>query len=1704
MAKDNFSQNTSNSETRRFDKSLVEDVNDFHLPENSWTQARNAITNSVTGDLGKLGNEPGNRFCTKAPYPIIGAIHLNADKWAIFSTDNTNSEIGIYEEKVCSYTKVVNASCLNFNHTNLIKGVSRYTSNCSFRVYWDDGLNPSRVLDLNDVPWVQNCLDENGVDVNNAPANYDPVGCITCTDTEVLDCERTRLAMRMIPPCYNIQKGTNGGTLANGMYIVTMAYTIDGERVSDYFPLSNQQPLYNHTNVAGSIDIIIGDTDDNFDEVEVVVIYIVAQQTVARRVGIYSTKQKRISIDIINPEWPVVPIENIPFRTTIYNQSDAMYNVNDYLIRVGPKSKFDFNYQPLANQIVTKWSAAEYPADYYKNGGSNTGYMRDEVYAFFIRWLYDTGDKSASYHIPGRPSLPGEKNLVVTDSLSDETAGPNPFNYKWLVENTAYTDPSFVPSQLPDGGWEVASGYMGYWESTEEYPDNKADVWNASAHPWSIVTNIPYSGTVNGLSDYDLCGEKVRHHKFPDNYINFTNPASNHYASGSAYFQGPVIRIMGVKFENILPPVDNNGVAIPNIVGYEILRGTRTGNRSVLFKGIINNMRVYTLESNSNRTGLFANYPYNDLRPDPFLSNTRTSNVPCFFGLFNGGENGYDPQIAYRKDIFSFHSPDTNYDNPYLSGKELKVYSNIYGTTTGKFEYSEKHPKHKIISNSAMIVSFLLGLVLTSKKLNGEKKLTYTSPHTSGFTDGGAVAGASNGLFGALNPGIYGWYNVADAAQSLMAGITQGANITYNTGLTNIVQNLVGVSGTTSFLAAIRLANAIPSAVGAPFLNGDPFVIELGDGLYDSFSGVGVLPPFSAIQYLYNLTDNAQIVLDLIKAFLTPRQYALKYNSHCFYSASAPPPSAGNRRKSIINQQYIGPSYVDFGTSFRINNLYRANYVVLQTNTNIADPSIVDDTRKRVYDVPALAEGPDNFFNVPRVKDPVAKEFNTTSSCYYVGYKQRIRNQYGQVNTVKQVPVSTCYQRRRNISKSDVLFNGDVYIGRHTEKNTFFFFYEWLFEQPDFFEFNYLEHRMVGFPRYWLDTTTYEITDFTGGLFGLIATLNINGTSLGGILPSGLYNLDEYTCSFASGLDQLNFAVKYQYFYLFSSGVRDFFVESEINVDFRDYGELDTEYFYPIREIKDLFNTSIIKSGNFFKYDRSFTMSKNFIAYVSWGDCQERSYDPQLSETCYVYDPNEIIYSLPANQEADKDYWLYFLANNYEKFLSRPSCIKPIDKSGAVIFFENGSPLIFRGLDQLQTTSGTALTIGDGALFSQPRQNVVNADRPYEYGSCQDRLSVITTPVGTYWISQSLGKVFALADGIQELSNANMKWWFAEYLPYKLVKDFPNFALTENPFIGVGCQSIYDNENQILYFTKKDYKLRTDLPASTTITYKEKNIFNIVVDGQTLGTTTLQDPQYFEDASWTVSYDPKLQAFISYHDWHPDLLLPGKNTFMSIKNINANPNVENGIWIHNERVDLYCNYYGIDYPFEIEWNVHTGPIVNSLRSVEYIMEVFIYAENRYDRYHVLDFNFDEATIYNTEQCSGLLKLNLTPKNDSAKILQYPQVGTNNIQILYSKEENKYRFNQFWDITDSRGEFPINSPYPPTTMTGTFAERLIFNTQANGYVRILNPNNLNYNKNQLQRKKFRHYTNLVLLRRLVCGNKKMMIMLASNKNLYSPR
>jgi len=1761
---------TSNTSTRRYDKSLNEDVNDYHLPENEWTHARNAINNSRTGDVGKLGNEPANLLCAEVIYAnnpvkpsIIGTLHIIADKWLIYSTTDVDHEIGVFQEDTCTYTKLVNDQCLGFNKKYLIKGVVRATSTCTYKAYWDDGNNVSRMLEFDadnlavnaytnensTIPWIQTCVDDNGPAVG---------GCIICTNTPALDCPKLRLARYIKTPCAYVSKGVQGGTLINGSYMVAVAYAINGIKVSDWY-VSNVQGLFQHSNNASSLDVALYDLDQTFDQVQIAIIYVISQQTVARLAGIYNTRQQNLSFDNIDNTWPVVPIENIPIMTPIVDKTDAMYSVGDYLIRSGPTSKEDFNYQPLANQIVAKWQSVEYPVDYYRKGGNKTNYMRDEVYPFFIRWVFDTGDKSSAYHIPGRPSFAGpwnETGTTMSDALPGEFGNPNPidnFNYIWYIRNTAFftsvpttgTPPG--PITTPDGGTVIAEGLMGYWESSEYYPDDKPQIWNANTNPLAPGFNTPVSpyasfsppgGGTSAVSEIDLCGKPIRHHKFPD--LSLLDASGGNLTDTRLQYYNPAngkIRILGVAFDNIKAPLMNDGVTlVPGVVGFEIMRGTRNGNKTILAKGLINNMRTYPLSGTGlSGTGSYPNYPYNDLNADPFLTVNQVEGGGCDI---QGNPSGNSEPLlnGVSRDLVTFHSPDTNFNDPYLSAKEVKIHGEINGDVTGKFELSEMHPKEKLITNLAFFVSAIAGMGLAVLAQNGKKTTKWIQPKVPGYSE-------------ANLPAIITWsapYGIGAATNLDVTGATAiGTSPTF-------LDGILMAGGDASISAANAIREGLEQSGGYfvgslfgqtpqdfPFLGwesgGGKTLWDIANGLtkayvpatYDVDQELGktaaipqTLRFFLGLPlFIQNFTQATDEVLDFFKTVVSYRDFALRYHSHCFYDKYANNTNANSRRYEIQDAQYLGPQITNFSNNVRVNNVLRAKTVAIQVNPNkqIPDPSVNDVTRIPASAVNNLWESEFDGSGPQVLKKPFKEPFGRSASgagygayspvnignagvqiasSNYVSLKQRIRNQYGQINGITIVPTYSCTTpapAAGSTASVNTVFGGDTYLGRYTEKNTFYYFHNWLYGEPDGAQWDYKKNVMIPFPKFFANFDKFETGDFIqslNNLFNIGNWTSITSLTNSLVVPSDFYNLDGAVCTpgFLTNFTAFRFAVRYQWFYLFNSGVKDFFVESEINIDQRDWGDLIQEQHYdPYRftDTREMFNTKIIRENNFYKYDQSLSIAKLFINYASWAATQPNPYNPYIAETCYVYNPTRLIYSLPSVFESLHDSWTNFLANNYYDFNTRITCIKPVNKNGALIFFEGESPAQFFGTDQLQTTGGTKLTIGDGGLFDQPLQNIVNADRPYEYASCQDRLCVINTPAGIYWISQNQSKIFNFAGGLTEVSMQDMKWWLINYLSYKLTEQFPDFNLFENPVIGLGTQSIYDNQNGLLYFCKRDFTVRTDLPPGITIEYINDDNFNVLLDGVVQHAIKLGNLDFFEDASWTLSYDPKTKGWVSYHDWHPNLMMPGKNTFLTVK--------ENGIWIHNSvTANTYCNYYGVDYPFEIEYMVDTAQSIMTLRSVEYQLEVYKYAQNNFDRFHVLDFNFDEAVVYNTEQVSGLLKLNLTPKKDPMAIIGYPKTNFNNIDILYSKEENRFRFNQFWDITADRGEYNVN------------AQRVIWNTGTNGYNRVLNPNNMNYAKDEFQRKKFRHYLNYVFLRKNVCGDRKMLILFTNNKELYSPR
>jgi hypothetical protein len=1762
MAKKNI-QDTGQNKTNTFIKGLNKDSDPTFVSEGMWTHARNAVNNTLEGNVGTLSNETSNIFCAEAGATlsgkkyIIGAIHLYSDKWILFTVAHplsgvgaaTGHEIGLFEEDTCRYRIIVQDTCLNFDKQFLITGASREKEDCSWSVYFADGNNPDRYLNVGDdalwptsdyiwignntyangsgvniqwpgVQWDQECKDENGI-VVPAPGGYIPVGCIICEDLTTLNCEALRLARLMDTPTIQVEPGVGGGVLRNGSYFATLAYTIKGQRVTDYFSPSNTQPIWNVNDVQGSIDILITADSTHFDEFELVVVQIINQGAVAKRIGLYSTNTSVVHLDQIKDDLITIPIEFLPLRTPVYETSDQITEVNTYLLRIAPRSKFDFNYQPLANQIRSQWVSVEYPADYYVKGGSNTSYLRDEVYAFFIRWVYSTGDKSSSYHIPGRaPTQYGatfETDPATGIDVLDTT------DRVFEVYNTATLGGLPPVTTLPDGGIIRAQGRMGYWESTEKYPDNRNDIWNSSSQCWSGTTD----------PQFDLCAEPIRHHKFPDN-ITQGSLLTNHYSQG-----GNGIRLMGVNFSNIFLPKDNDGNDIPGIVGYEILRGSREGNRSIIAKGMVNNMRTYDIKGNSagNRIGLYPNYPFNTITPLSSLLGGNVSGVnDPYIKLTNSNDQIVDQIIPTN--LMTFHSPDTNFRNPYLSVTELKIYGSLRGTSIQYFQEPNNHPKFKLLADIAVAAGILAGVIEVALQQGGKWTINEntSTPATGGGDIVGAVSRTAAGIFQPIK-------TANDVAVS--AYLTSGGFL-----LDSV--NPIGDPIYQLFNIPYQVAAGVAATAGAISINGKSYTKDIPKYKYAGPFGIA---NFIQQSFFY-FSEGANTTIRLIYALIPYRQYALQAIAEGYYSSFAAPIAGNRQRFNIEDSLYLKNNIQSIkpfsGISYIINNLQRQTTVTLRTTNNLNQnfgPDFITDPSSPtgLADVSLVTLGTAIQANIGlpvNMTSGKTNEFNLNIASHYVGIKVRLKNQYGQLDSLKQIPITPAEQKlnynNQNIpvlfssfwctistpygtaaklvtleviTQTPVLFGGDVYVNRYTEKNNMFFFYDWLYGQPDGYEYNYILKHMIAEPRFWANSAEYDVGDLTPGS---IADL-LDPPPGTGLLPTGFYNLDYYvndSRKYDYNQDQPTgspdkypgiFGAKDSYFYLANSSVRDFFVESDVLVDFRQPGLETWQKNYDVNtytNLPEMFNIdpNTITQGNYYAYDYSLSISKVFTQYFSQGNLQSRYYNPNVSQLCYTYYPDRVVYSLPQQNGSSKDSWFVYLVNNYKEFKNRITSIKPYAKTGMFITFNNASPLMYQGVDTLTTELGTKLTIGDGGLFANPPQNVTISDVEYEYGSSQNKFGVIATPAGMYYMSQNQGRVFSFSQGLKEISQAGMKWWFSLFLPYKLTEDFPEYPHTDNPVAGIGTQAVYDNYNGVIYFCKKDYKLKPEYIGKVVyVSYGDYFLVN------NSAKVELGNPLVFESASWTTSFDPKNEFWISFHDWHPDFVLPARQYFATTKG--------GKVWKHNAVCNSYCNFYGVQHPFEVEIPLITGQTVTTLKSIEYILECYKnHSNNCVDQFHVLDYNFDKAVIFNSEQVSGYLNLNIFPKNNITLANTYPIINPTSIDILFSKEENKYRFNQFWDITRNRGEFPIGSNYPPTgplvpnttVLAGNYDQESIWVTQSNGYIKTLTPTNLNYNKTELQRKKFRNYLNFLYLSRTNSQDVNMIIKLSNSKNQISLR
>jgi len=589
------------------------------IPKGKLTYALNAAVENFDSNSVNYQNEPGNEFCLQFPegYQLIGEhsiFEINRHFFFLANPETGDSEIGYMDNNDCIYRTYINAKCLNFSTNYPIHKSVHKITNCSTEIYWTDGYNQRRFIDINNKPF------------KLAPGS-DPCNP---TYTNEIDCNKLNVQPDFSIPQLDVVDIATGGDLEAGTYQFAIQYADSvSQGYTSYYSVTNPTPIANtqlttpnfNYRVGRSIELKISNIDVTgfFDYFNLAVIKTVNGITSVELVGTYGITDASQTITYTGQNVSNIrlTIDDIFNKFPYYEIAQDLTTARDVLIWDNLTSIDRVNYQHIANQIQLQWETWRIPAgETYAdelNATNLRGYLRDEVYAFEIVFLLKNGKQTDGFHIPGRISN-GNDLVPVPDTNFDFVGDPDYYvgtvGYSpwWKIYNTATLtgfSPTYSPAQDYKGAYQY--GDFAYWESTDLYPCDE-DVWG------------------------ELANTPIRHHKFPDVKVSPVFESALFSSPGGMVMQQDAVFPIGVRLDvsQIASLIANSGLTQEqkdSIAGFKIVRGDRGTNKSIVAKGILRNVGKYTREETDY---YFPNYPYNDLRRDPFLlekNNAYTANA---------------------------------------------------------------------------------------------------------------------------------------------------------------------------------------------------------------------------------------------------------------------------------------------------------------------------------------------------------------------------------------------------------------------------------------------------------------------------------------------------------------------------------------------------------------------------------------------------------------------------------------------------------------------------------------------------------------------------------------------------------------------------------------------------------------------------------------------------------------------------------------------------------------------------------------------------------------------------------------------------------------------------------------------------------------------------------------------------------------------
>lgn len=658
------------------------------LRPGEYTYMLNGCLSDIKGKNPISRMYKGNRLITHLPagfFPIGNTTIAQTDTClALVNPATGDSEIGVFDG--FKYKTIASSKKLGFRIDRQIQMVSDQDFNGGKTVIFVGEDYPIRYMDLNNPPMLSGELD---VDALNVFRKYSyPRAQVT----EVSNNGRMLAGSYYVSLQYSDENG-------NGLTSCTTPvgpFFIYRDSVTQPKAFVNGSP--NREPTDKSLRIALSNLDQSFKYVNVVIVKSyegIRSAVVAATIPTYQTSY--LYTGVVDTERDML-LDAVLQPGVNYASAKTVALSNGSCLLGNLKGIAEFNFQPYISNIQVQWQVVKEKyvsaEDSYANplkSAYELQYRRNEVYdlGIVIRWT--NGSKSRVYPLIARklnqtasgqnitltkdefdtPLNGGWDDAIVPDSNDiDQTTGAMP--RRWQHGNTAFANGTDLTD--PNGEGPAEYGEFGYYESTDRWPADPA-VWG------------------------DNAGMPIRRFKMPDLRVAPLTDGRNGMRSEKEITS---IYKLGVRFANIQEVFDSLPDSVKSeIEGYELVRADRRNNKSIIGSGIIFNMRYQNWRESSELGSLFGgifenitrnpddvrlypNYPLNDLRKDELIKKVSIEG--------DNNDNLREANDRYRKDVFTFMSPDTAFQKNLLFSGKMLIHQEVYGIAKANTYYLNPYP----------------------------------------------------------------------------------------------------------------------------------------------------------------------------------------------------------------------------------------------------------------------------------------------------------------------------------------------------------------------------------------------------------------------------------------------------------------------------------------------------------------------------------------------------------------------------------------------------------------------------------------------------------------------------------------------------------------------------------------------------------------------------------------------------------------------------------------------------------------------------------------------------------------------------------------------------------------------------------------------------------------------------------------------------